>query len=225
MTCVGLDLTSSPGKPTACAAVDDRLALILLTRLRPDSEILNCLRPLHPEVVAIDAPLFLPLGLCCLEERCACSQRLPRPGRVAEHVLYSQGISVYPVTKKTFIKELIYRGISLAKVLRAEGYEVIEVYPYATKVRLFGRPIPRKGTAAGRLFLGEKLPAIIPGLPPASPALSHDDGDALLAAYTAWLYRQEMTEAIGHPEEGLVHLPKPAPDASVFHNATRSSMI
>ncbi|MFP3879917.1 MAG: hypothetical protein ACLFVA_03075 [Dehalococcoidia bacterium] len=62
------------------------------------------------------------------------------------------GYSCYPTSKKTFVKDLIYRGIqltmSVAREVKQAG-EVIEVYPFAGKVRLFGKTMPRKTTGQG----------------------------------------------------------------------------
>ncbi len=94
-----------------------------------------------PQVIAIDAPLSLPLGLCCLEEGCLCQPKSFRKNRQCDQELRRQGIPCYPTTKKTFIKDLIYRGIELKTSIGHElkqANQVIEVYPFASKVRLFG---------------------------------------------------------------------------------------
>ena len=100
-------------------------------------------------------------------------------------------------TKRTFIKQMVYRAVALAEDLRAQGHEVIEVYPYASKVCLFGRPIPKKTSSAGMAFLRQRLGKLIDGLDDRTERLNHDLGDALIAAHTARLYRLGRTEALG----------------------------
>jgi predicted nuclease with RNAse H fold len=163
-----------------------------------------------PQVSAIDAPLSLPIGLCCLEESCPCQPKFPRKNRQCDQELRRQGIPCYPTSKKTFIKDLIYRGIELKTTIGREvkqAGQVIEVYPFASKVRLFGKTVPRKTTKQGMDFLREKLGEIIPSLKPYSDILDHDLCDAAVAAYTALLYHQNGAEALGDSEEGLIFIP------------------
>jgi predicted nuclease with RNAse H fold len=197
---------------SAYAVLDEGLELVELGLLAGDEGILDTVRRLRPRVVAIDAPLSLPLGLCCLEEGCGCRQVLPGLGRRAERALSREGISSYYVTKRTFVKGLIYRGIALRQVLQGEGYEVIEVYPYASKVRLLGKAVPPKRTTQGLASLRRRLLAHIPGLAHLAHPLTHDEYDALVAAHTAYLYGQGRTEAIGDPREGLIQLPGGIPE-------------
>jgi len=118
------------------------------------------------ELVAIDAPLSLPNGLCCLEESCSCQPRARVKGRSCERELARLGIPCYFTTKKSIIKAMVYRGIRLRTELEAMGYEVIEVYPYASKVRLFGKPIPAKLKPAGLAFLKQHISQLLPDIAP-----------------------------------------------------------
>jgi len=105
------------------------------------------------------------------------------------------------------IKAMIYRSMALRRTLEAQGIPVIEVYPYASKVRLFGRPIPKKTTKAGRQWLRQRLEGLVPGLREYGRPLSHDELDAIVAAYTGYLHGQGQAEAVGDPQEGLIYLP------------------
>ncbi len=58
-------------------------------------------------------------------------------------------IPCYYTTKRSIIKDMVYRAIALKDEITARGYQVIEVYPYAAKVRLLGRHIPKKITPEG----------------------------------------------------------------------------
>ena len=74
-------------------------------------------------------------------------------------------------------------------------------------MHLFG-PLPRKTTVAGRRELQESLQRLIPSVPsPQENLLSHDALDALLAAYTGFLYDCGRTKALDDPSEGLLHIP------------------
>ena len=108
-------------------------------------------------MIAIDAPLSLPKGLCCLEDICSCQPISEVKGRNCERELAKLGIPCYFTTKKSIIKAMVYRGIRLKTELEAMGYKVIEVYPYASKLRLFGKPIPSKLNPDGLTFLKQRI--------------------------------------------------------------------
>ena len=207
---LGIDITSSERKPSACSVLDSVGRLRWLGFERTDRNILALAGQWRPLTVAIDAPLGLPRGMDCLEESCGCSSVWPFKGRKAERELISRGMSLYVTTKRSFIKPMIYRAMALTERLRTEGHKVIEVYPYATKVRLFGRPVPKKTTKEGLLFLKERLLQLVSGVDAYVDSLDHDLCDALLAAYTAYLYKQGRTEALGLEEEGRIVVPSTA---------------
>ena len=204
---VGIDLTSSPNKPSAYAALDANLNTIALGFLGADREIIAAIDEMEPIIVAIDAPLSLPRGLCCLEGSCPCQPLSAAKGRDCERELARLGIPCFFTTKKSIIKEMVYRGIALKEELSSRGFEVIEVYPYATKVLLFGKPIPPKVKPIGVEFLRNHLVALIPALTPHLELLSHDLCDAVVAAYTGYLYHLGHDQVLGDPEEGLIHIP------------------
>jgi predicted nuclease with RNAse H fold len=209
-TFFGIDLTSTEAKPSACLGLDGKSQLIYLGFLTENIEIVTLLNFYSPQVIGIDAPLSLPLGLCCLEESCSCKPEFPRKNRQCDQELRRQGIPCYPTSKKTFIKDLIYRGIelktSIGRDVKQAG-QVIEVYPFASKVRLFGETIPRKTTKQGMSFLRDKLGEILPDLNPYLDMFDHDLYDAALAAYTALLHHQNRAEALGNSEEGIIFIP------------------
>jgi len=207
MNFIGIDLTTSPKKKTACAILDADLHLQDQVLLSSDEEIVALAEAYRPALTAIDAPLSLPLGLCCLEETCSCRLASPRKGRRCERELSALGIGCYYTTKRSIIKGMVYRGIRLKDDLEGRGHTVIEIYPYASRLRLFD-PLPRKTTVAGRRALQEGLQRLISSVPsPQETLLSHDALDALLAAYTGFLYGCGETEALGDPSEGLLHIP------------------
>jgi len=217
MKVIGLDLTASPEKATAYAVLTKEMDIVAQGLVTDDEEIIVSAEEQRPVLVAIDAPLSLPLGLCCLEESCTCRPVSSRKGRQCERELSALGIGCYYTTKRSIIKGMVYRAIGLKEKLEVRDFAVIEVYPYASKVCLFGR-LPRKTTVAGRQALQERLRRLIPAIPsPQESLLPHDALDALLAAYTGVLYIKGQTEALGDPSEGLLHIPTA--------DATRSNLL
>ena len=209
MTYLGIDLTSSPRRPSAYAVLDEGGSLADVGLACEDAELLALSERLRPKVVAIDSPLFLPRGLHCLDEPCPHASCHDWTGekRAAEWELFRQGISLYWTTRKAFIKPMIYRAIGLRRTLEAWGIGVIEVYPYASKVRLWGKGMPKKTTPAGRRWLRERLEPLVPGLAEHESRLGHDQLDAIVAAYTAYLYDHGEAEGVGDPDEGLIWVP------------------
>jgi predicted nuclease with RNAse H fold len=183
------------------------LHLIYSSFLYPDSDILKVAGEHGFTLVAIDAPLGLPKGLCCLEESCPCQPSTELKGRGCERELARQGIPCYFTTKKSIIKGMVYRSIKLKAELEAMGGEVIEVYPYASKVHLWGKNIPRKTTPAGLSFLKQHISLLLPSIVPYIDGFNHDLCDAAIAAYTAFLHYQGKTELCGNSEEGVICLP------------------
>ena len=102
---------------------------------------------------------------------------------------------------------MVYRGIRLKIELEAIGYKVIEVYPYASKVRLFGGNIPEKTTPAGLAFLKQHISRLLPDIACYVDEFNHDMCDAAIAAYTAVLHSAGKTKLCGEVEEGTICLP------------------
>lgn len=96
--------------------------------------------------------------------------------------------------------------MDLKEKLVTENYQVMEVYPYATKIRLFGK-LPRKTTAEGIRILRERLSSLIKTATPQSEKWKHDLCDACVAAYTGLLYMQGKTESVGDSQEGYIFIP------------------
>lgn len=139
------------------------------------------------EVVAVDAPISLPAGRCCLEADCSCS----RHGhfRRADLELRRYG-SVLPLTWRG-MRELTMRGISMAGKLGSMGVEVIETHPRTadSMAGLSGRLIRKLGIENVKMTVHQR--------------------DALIAGAVAILYcRGEFIE-LGDPQEGKIILPAP----------------
>src|ERR671933_671126 len=96
---VGIDLTAGR-RPSDVAALDLSGEDVVFAQGVTDDELTALLHELAAEIVAVDSPMGLPAGLCCLEESCAC---LPTggTGRSAERELARRGIACFWTTKRT----------------------------------------------------------------------------------------------------------------------------
>lgn len=211
----GLDPAGSPLRPSGLALLDSRLRVIGLATVGQDDEVQAFLEPHRERIrwVGLDGPLGVPrhLGRCCFEgprPGCSCRQPEGLRGREAERAMSALGIGIYYLTKKAFARSWIQRSLRLADRLSRLGYRVLEVYPYGTKRRLWGRALPPKETLQGRRFLRARLEELGLLLPDGRLP-SHHELDALVAAYTAWLHDRGGTECHGDPDEGAIVLPRP----------------
>ena len=208
MTYLGLDLTASEKRASAYAVLDNRGRLDGLGTLRSDQDIHQWALNTGASTMGMDCPLGLPVGLCCLEEDCSCAPTSSLKGRECERELARRGIGCYFTTKRSIIKTMVYRGMALRDGIADHGIEVLEVYPYAVKVSLWGKPLPKKTTTEGMTFLKERLGQLVPGVASYPGKLTHDLCDAILAAYTAYLHGQGKTESLGIEEEAFVVVPR-----------------
>ena len=207
---LGIDLTFPNKKSATSALLDDNGRLLRFASLGTDADILHLVKAESPSVVAIDAPLSLPTGWGCLEWPCICSAcEDPTTRRSAERAVFALGIRLYWTSKRSFIKPMVKRGLSLVVAISDFGPQVIEIYPYASKRRLFGSALPRKGktTREGRQLLQQHLAALVPGASGTSRILSHDELDALIGAYTAYLDTNGRAEELGRAGERTIVVP------------------
>lgn len=195
-TIVGIDLRGNPDNPTgwACCTGARTKTRILFK----DDDILSATLDAKPDIVSIDAPLFLPRGRCCVRDDCPC--RL-RGGivRDTERILWRRGISVYPALIRS-MQSLTARGILLAKLLCERGVPVIESYPGAAQDIL---NIARKGKDLALLRTGlGQFGFAVNGEP------SHDELDAITSALVGYYYLAGEHEAIGAGDEGFMIVPR-----------------
>jgi predicted nuclease with RNAse H fold len=206
---LGFALRASANRPSTAAVLDNESSVTHLGSYHTDGDLMQVVEAYKPDIIAVGAPLSLPTGLCCLESACACAVADPqRRGRQFELELARLGISCFFTNKGSIIRSLIYRGIELNQKLTKRGYKVIEVYPHATKLILFGDKLPPKNSAASVAFLRQRLPALIQGLDQHLNALDRNACDAVLNSYTALLHRRNKTDVLGTSKEGLLVLPK-----------------
>ena len=209
MVVLGVGLRVSSKRPSTLVALDRDSSILCMETFGEDDELAQIAQYQNPELISIGTPLGLPWGFCCLETSCDCEFEVPqRKGRLLELELSRMGISCFFTNKGSIIRNLIYRGIGLSERLRGLGFEVVESYPHATKMILFGDKVPPKNSAASLAFLKERLSPIIGGLDEHMSRMDRNGCDAVLNAYTGLLHTQDGTDVLGNDEEGTLVLPK-----------------
>ncbi|NWF55900.1 MAG: DUF429 domain-containing protein [Syntrophaceae bacterium] len=192
---VGIDLAGSEKRATGFCLLERNQARVLV--LHTDEEIL---RAVHEgvRVAAIDAPLSLPRGRCCLRDDCSCAGKAHF--RACDLELRRMGIKFFPITLGP-MRQLTDRGIRLKDRLAGRGIEVFETYPGAAQDIW---RIPRQKNPEG---LKQALRRFKVGGNWHTPQVTKDELDALTCALVAAEYLRGKTRAIGDPEEGLMVLP------------------
>lgn len=206
-----IDPTASEKRWSACALLDDWPSLKALGRPCSDDQIVGFF-PKATWAVGLDAPCSLPTGLnlCCIQDwpTCSCQQKNPWKGRACERDLVRMGYRLFYPTKNAFAKGWLRRGLRLKEIMEKAEMRVLEIYPHATKRRLFGT-LPPKATRQGRQSLQGRLRDLIRAIPkPSDQLLSHHELDAILGAYTCYLHHRGLTEEMGDPVEGVVVVPR-----------------
>ena len=209
MPVLGVDLRTSSKKPSPLVLLDEDSRLVWLGSFRQDIEFVETVKLLGPGLVAIGSPLNLPSGFCCLDQSCECwfSVR-DRKSRLLELELAQMGISCFYTNKVSIIKDLIYRGMRLSHELRSAGYDVIEVYPHATKMLLFGDNMPPKNNPNSVNYMISRLETLVFGMDSYMVDIDKDVCDAIINAYTGRLHVNFDTDMLGDPDEGMLVLPK-----------------
>jgi uncharacterized protein len=201
--CIGIDLAGVERNPTGVAVLRAG-RLELLDSVSTDEDILAVAAQVagNGGAVAINAPLTLPLGRCCLDDDCRCRYEPGVRSRQLERELRRMGV---PILATALIKILARRGVRLATALREAGSEpFIEVYPYAT-LCLLGLPTAGKRTEAGRRRIHAALQPLVPGLD--HPRATEHELDAVICALTAQLWLTGGATVVGLAEEGMMVVP------------------
>jgi len=192
---LGLDLAGSPRRPTGFCVLRGRR--VHVGHLYGDEDILATVAGAAPQLVAIDAPLALPAGRCCLSNACACAGTTHF--RVSDYELRRLGIRFFPMTLGP-MRQLTQRGMQLKVALEARGIRVIETYPGAAQ-DIWGIPrqrdVPglRRGLSRFRLHGLDRMER--------SPHVL----DAVTCALVGKLYLGGGAWSIGSPDEALMILP------------------
>ena len=191
MVIVGLDLAGVETRPTGFCLLDGMKAETSL--VYTNEEVLKKTFDSKPQVVAIDAPLSLPLGRKSIEDRAG-----PH-FRECDRELLKIGIKIFPITLGP-MRKLTQRGIHLREILESKGFTVLEVYPGGAQDVL---GIPRKQKGLEKLRIGlEKI-----GLKGLNNQMSDHELDAVTCAFVGKLFLEEKTVTYGTLHRELV-MPK-----------------
>jgi predicted nuclease with RNAse H fold len=163
------------------------------TLVYTDEEILKTTEKNKPKIVAIDAPLSLPLG------RESIAQRTNVHLRECDKELLRRGIKFFPITLGP-MRKLTNRGINLRRMLENKHFRVIEVYPGGAQDIL---GIPRKQQGLERLRAGLKKA----GLRGLNNQMSDHELDAVTCALVGKLWLEGKSVTYGTSERGII-MPK-----------------
>ena len=192
---LGLDLAGSPRRPTGFCILRGRR--VTVGHLFGDEDIFATVDTAAPDLIAIDAPLALPAGRCCLLNTCACAGTTHF--RVSDYELRRLGIRFFPMTLGP-MRQLTQRGMYLKAILEDRGLAVIETYPGAAQ-DIWG--IPRQRNVVG---LRHGLSRFhLQGLHRSEP--SPHVLDAVTCALVGQLYLRGTASSIGSADEALMILP------------------
>jgi predicted nuclease with RNAse H fold len=193
MSVIGLDLAANHKKQTGFCIMNENLEVKTFL-LFTDNEILEHVKYYNPELIAIDAPLSLPMGRTSLEEKSNIHLRL------CDRELLGLGIKFFPITLGP-MRKLTERGIKLKQMLENFGYKVIEVFPGATQDIL---GLVRKNQGINKLREG----LISLGIKGIKYEMSDDELDAITCALTGLLYLKGECIELGDKREGILIIPK-----------------
>jgi len=194
---VGVDLAGSIKRPTGACVINRRLRVHCFV-LHLDQEILRLVENSRAEVVAIDAPLALPIGRHCLGEHCRRREHF----RACDLALRRMAIKFFPISLGP-MRALTRRGMNLRKKLENQGVEVIETYPGASQ-DLLG--IRRKQHGLRELQASLKGLGCFGDI--VMRQLTGDELDAVSCALIAKEYGEGRYLAIGNPSEIMMILPR-----------------
>ena len=193
---VGVDLAGSIHRPTGACVINGRLQVRCFV-LHSDDEILGLVEKSHAKVVAIDAPLALPIGRHCLGEHCRGREHF----RACDLALRRMGIRFFPISLGP-MRALTQRGMNLRKRLEDLRVEAIETYPGAAQ-DLLG--IKRKQHGLGQLQSSLRDLGCSGDI--VTRQLTGDELDAVSCALVARDYSRGRYLAIGNPHEIMMILP------------------
>jgi predicted nuclease with RNAse H fold len=192
---LGLDLAGSPRRPTGFCILRGRR--VAVGHLFGDEEIFSTIETAAPDLIAIDAPLALPAGRCCLLNTCACASTTHF--RVSDYELRRMGIRFFPMTLGP-MRQLTQRGMQLKAALESRGFAVIETYPGAAQ-DIWGIPRQRDVVGLRRGLSRFRLQGLQRS--ESSPHVL----DAVTCALVGQLYLRGNALSIGSTDEALMILP------------------
>lgn len=193
LTVVGIDLAGSPKRNTGICTLRG-MTISEYATVNTDAEILSFVDRVHPNLVAIDAPLNLPPG------RKSMDNRNGEHFRPCDRELLKRGIRFFPITLGP-MRSLTVRGISLRRRLRRRGYAVIEMYPGAAQDVW---KIARKQNGLARLRRGlEQL-----GIRGLNDTMNGDELDAVTGALVGRMFLLGKAKVLGNFKQGAIIIPR-----------------
>ncbi len=215
---LGIDLAAKAENQTGIAFINNRK--IFLKTFYSNEDIINEIIRRRPWIVAIDAPLSLPEGRCCLEKDCSCSvgghfRRSDREMRKFGGVLpltfpgmktlTFRGIEIKKLINKiygdsgNFSRDSNNSKTDLSKVTKIDYIDLIETHP-RTSQRVFGF----SDTVEEFFSLIQEFFQFNKDLEDTTP----HEIDGLFAAFSGLFYSQDKYLEVGNPEEGSIIVPK-----------------
>jgi predicted nuclease with RNAse H fold len=191
---VGIDLAGSEKRDTGFCVMDSKKRC-KVSLLHTDVEIVSATLAARPQVVSVDAPLFLPKGRKSLEKKG------PPHFRECDRELQRMHIRFFPISLGP-MRMLAARGIRLRREMELRGLEVVESFPGAIQDIL---GMPRKQD--GLLLLARALRNHEIDLGRPDSELTGDELDAVTLALVGLFYTRKQYRAIGDSSEGLMILP------------------
>lgn len=187
---MGVDLAGVENRPTGICILKDNYAKI--STVFRNKEIIEIAIEEKPNIIAIDAPLALPLGKSLDSKNCI---------RKCDEALRGMGIKFFPINFGG-MRKLTLRGIKLKRILEQFGFKVIETYPGAAQDIL---GLPRVKRDAKKLQRELILTFNLKG--DVEKRLSNHELDAVTCAIVGKLYLEGKYLALGDPDEILMILP------------------
>lgn len=191
---IGIDLAGKGSGKTGFAVMNEDL--ICKTKiLYTDHEIIRSTVNEKPDIVCIDAPLFLPEG------KKSFRQRGPPHLRKCDKILLKMGIKFFPITLGP-MRLLTMRGIKIKRELEKNDILVFESFPGAVQDIL---GIPRKQRGLEMLLKGLTCLGISID---AKENLDDDQLDAATLSLVGMMYLWGYAKKIGKEGEGYMLIPE-----------------
>jgi predicted nuclease with RNAse H fold len=160
-----------------------------------DGDIVQCVEKKKPDIVAIDAPLWLPPGRESIEDK---NNVHLRP---CDEELKRRKIPFFPITLGP-MRMLTERGMRLRRILEKRGFRVIEVYPGGAQ-DIWKIPRVKRNKDALRRGLLKR------GLKGLGKDISAHELDAATGALVGRLFLQGRAEIYGDFSSGAIIMPFP----------------
>jgi predicted nuclease with RNAse H fold len=195
---LGIDLAGSPKRPTGICYLEGLHASTHVAL--SDEEVLAAAGP-NVRLIAIDAPLSLPRGRCCLRSDCQCVGKAHF--RKCDLEVRALGIRIFPLTIGP-MRMLTERGMRLKTEFEKSGFDVIETFPGGAQ-DIWGMPRQKDPVGLRRSLRDFGVKGDI-----GKSSISVHEMDAITCALVARAHIQGKSLSLGDPDEGQMILSKPS---------------